>query len=506
MGGLRAFISALRRRDLRKGSWSLSKNLGVAAIIVAVALFYLGTIRDGLQGGGDYAMYVQHAKNLATGSPYAETGYIMNPHYRDLGPQSYPPGYPLLLAPIYRWRGVDLGVMKVQGILLFIAFLPLYFVLIRKELSRAYALVALLITGLCPVFWVYKENISSDFAFLPFLFAGLLLIDRHNRGKARRLPWLLFGLMVSLVVWSASAVRSLGLTVIPALLLLDVLRRRKISGFAVLVTVATGALVLLQGALFPGTGSSIDLLWPIDPGVVWYSAVKYVKAATAVWSNGYFPPLRVALFGLTGLAAVWSFVRRIRGQATIVETFIPFYVIAIIVFPLGSSRYLLPLIPLYVFYILLTFESVTSSLAPRARGSALAALVCIILAVYGARYTSLDYGPLEGPAKSAHTEDLFQYIRAATGETDVFVARRPRVLSLYTGRSASVYHQASDDDLWSYFEHIGADYLVSGPEDTDGYRAFIERSADRLEVTHENPQFTVLAVDWTEDLARSPAR
>ena len=470
------------------------KNLGVAAIIVAVALFYLGTIRDGSEGGDDDAMYIHHAKNLATGVPYAETGYIMNPHYPGLSPQSYPPGYPLLLAPVYRWGGMDLRVMKVQAILLFIAFLPFYFLLVRKELSRASALVALLITGLCPVFWAHKENISSDFAFLPFLFAGLLLIDRHHRGEARRLPWPLFGLMVALVVWFASAVRLLGLTVIPALLLFDVLRRRKISGFAALVTVATGVLVLLQGALFPGAGSYVERLWPIDPGVVWYNAVKYVTAATAVWSNGYFLPLCLALFGLTGLAAVWSFARRIRERASIVETFIPFCVIALIVFPGSAARYLFPLIPLYVFYILLAFESVTSSLTPRARGSALAALVCIVLAVYGARYTSLDYGPLEGAAKSAHTEDLFQYIRAATGETDVFVARRPRVLSLWTGRSASVYHQSSDDDLWSYFEDIGADYLVSGPEDTDDYRAFIERSVDRLEVTHENAQFTVLAI------------
>lgn len=484
----------------------MSKNLGVAAIIIAIALFYLGTIRDGSEGGGDYAMYIHHAKNLATGVPYAETGYITNPHYPNLGPQSYPPGYPLLLASAYRWRGMDLGVMKIQAILFFIAFLLLYFLLVRKELSHASAVVALLITGLCPVFWMHKENIGSDFAFLPFLFAGFLLIDRHHRGEARRLPWLLFGLMVSLVVWFAAAVRSVGLTVVPALLLLDVLRRRRISGFAVLVTVATGALALLQGALFPGAGSYVERLWPIDPGVVWYNAVKYVKAATAVWSNGYFLPLRLALFGLTGLAAGWSFARRIRGRATIVETFIPFCVIALIVFPGSAARYLFPLIPLYVFYILLTFESVTSSLTPRARGVALTALVCIILAVYGARYTSLDYGPLEGAAKSAQIEDLFQYIRAATGETDVFVARQPRVLSLYTGRSASVYHRASDDDLWSYFEDIGADYLVSGPEDTDDYRAFIERSGSRLEVTHENPQFTVLAIDWTEDLPRSPAR
>ncbi len=476
----------------------MTRNLGVAAIIVVIAFFYFGTVRDGSGGGGDYAMYIHHAKNLATGVPYAETGYIVNPQYPVLGPQSYPPGYPLLLAPVYRLRGMDLEVMQVLTILLFLVFLPLYFTLVSKELSRPSAVAALLITGLCPVFWLHKEHISSDFAFLPFLFAGLLLIERYYRGEARRLPWPLYALVVSVVVWFAAAVRAVGLAVVPALILLDILRHRKISGFAVLVTVATGALVLLQGVLFPGSGSSVAGLWPVDPAAVWYNTAKLTRAATAVWSNGYFPPLRLALFGLTGAAAVWSFTRRVRRRATIVETFTLAYAAVLLVSPWSAARYLFPLIPLYVFHTMLAFERVTSSLPQRTRGRALAVLLCVVLAAYGARYTSLEFGPLGSPGRTAHAEDLFRFVREATDETDVFVARRPRVLSLYTDRAASVYHRASDADLWAYLERIGADYLVSGPEDTDDYRAFIDRSEDRLEVAHRNPQFTLLAIDSTE--------
>ena len=71
----------------------------VAALI---GLFYLATIRPGHAWGDDFAQYIHHARNLATGVPYAATGYIYNPYNPTIGPRTYPPGFPLLLAPVVK--------------------------------------------------------------------------------------------------------------------------------------------------------------------------------------------------------------------------------------------------------------------------------------------------------------------------------------------------------------------------------------------------------------------
>ena len=56
-------------------------------------------------------VYIRHAKNLVEGVNYADTGYMYKPE-RSIAPTAYPPIFSLLLAPIYKWYGLDLRLMK----------------------------------------------------------------------------------------------------------------------------------------------------------------------------------------------------------------------------------------------------------------------------------------------------------------------------------------------------------------------------------------------------------
>ena len=47
-----------------------------AAVMFGIAAaVYAATLRPGQDWGGDFAQYVQHARNLATGRPYLETKF-----------------------------------------------------------------------------------------------------------------------------------------------------------------------------------------------------------------------------------------------------------------------------------------------------------------------------------------------------------------------------------------------------------------------------------------------
>ena len=74
--------------------------LPISLILVGIFTFYATTIRAGHVWDDDAAMNILHARNIAEGRPYADTGYIFNPEYARLGPSSYLPGFPLLIAPI----------------------------------------------------------------------------------------------------------------------------------------------------------------------------------------------------------------------------------------------------------------------------------------------------------------------------------------------------------------------------------------------------------------------
>jgi hypothetical protein len=84
------------------------KILTAVTVVAMVGVFYLVTIREGHRWGGDFSMYIHHAKNIVEGIDYRDTGYIYNPFYPSLGPKTYPPVFPLLLSPIYKWFGLKL--------------------------------------------------------------------------------------------------------------------------------------------------------------------------------------------------------------------------------------------------------------------------------------------------------------------------------------------------------------------------------------------------------------
>jgi hypothetical protein len=77
----------------------------IVLLIGFVGVLYLSTIRTGEAWDDDFAMYVHEAKNIAVGIDYRNTGYIYEREYAELGPKTYPPVFPLLLAGVYKGFG-----------------------------------------------------------------------------------------------------------------------------------------------------------------------------------------------------------------------------------------------------------------------------------------------------------------------------------------------------------------------------------------------------------------
>ncbi|HEV2672560.1 MAG TPA: hypothetical protein VGU74_15810, partial [Gemmatimonadales bacterium] len=71
-------------------------------LALVVGVLYLATIRAGHGWGDDFAQYILHARNIAAGVPYTQTGYIYNPDNPEVGPRAYPPGFPVLLVPVVK--------------------------------------------------------------------------------------------------------------------------------------------------------------------------------------------------------------------------------------------------------------------------------------------------------------------------------------------------------------------------------------------------------------------
>ena len=118
----------------------------VLAIAFAVFLyaFMAAELSPGVHSEGtDWAMYVMHARNIVKGLPYAQTGYVFQPgSTTETGANSYPSGYPLLVAPFYAVFGLNIKLFKLLNVaFLVLSLWPVYWYA-RRTLLPAYSLPA----------------------------------------------------------------------------------------------------------------------------------------------------------------------------------------------------------------------------------------------------------------------------------------------------------------------------------------------------------------------------
>ncbi len=217
--------------------------------VLLVGIFYMVTLRQGHSWGDDFSMYIRHAKNLVEGVRYAETGYIYNPEH-SIAPTTYPPIFPLLLSPIYKWYGVNLQLMKLEGIVFFVISLYLIFLIFKDDLPNLSILPALLLVGMNPFFWDQKDSIGSDLAFMLFTYLSLYLIcKKHSRSPSS------FGsigrrFIIGLSMYLSYGTRSLGILLIPSLLIYDLIKNRRISRFSMQVVLIFLFLAIMQSIFY----------------------------------------------------------------------------------------------------------------------------------------------------------------------------------------------------------------------------------------------------------------
>jgi len=431
-------------------------------LVLLIGLFYLTTLRTGHDWGDDFAMYVQQARNIVEGQPLAQSGYIYNPLYPQLGPPAYPPVFPFLLAAVYKFQGLNWIALKTVPMISFLAALGFLAFWFGQELKPGSLLVLLAILGLNPFFYAFKDQIVSDFPFLFFVVTALVLLERCHK-QASGLRVLLAGLSISLCL----ATRAVGVLLLPTFLLCESLRERRITAAAIRVGLVAGVLMSLYLWTFNGSASYLDQLHINLSTVRQNLYIQLWHIYKDLWGNGCSPALAAALTVSLGLLAILGYLFRLRRGWDLREVFVPVYVIAVILWPTENDfRLLIPVIPFCFFYVAVALEG--AELASNARPwlawlrrAGTPALLALITVSYAEAYAHLEYGPIKQGVSDPHFVEVCAYVATHAAPDSRFIFEKPRILSLLTRRSASGYYDAKDPgELWQYSRAIGASYWI----------------------------------------------
>ncbi len=472
---------------------------GLYALVALLTLAHLAALGPGPGSGvgDDFAQYVLHARNLVEGRPYADTGYLFNPLDPWFSPRTYPPGLPLLLAPVYAMAGLDFRAMKVLVALSLGGVLLLLALRARRDLGPAAAYAVVLLVGLHPYLWRFRENVLPD---IPFTFFCLLALVPIARAGAKDAEWR------ERAAWAAAALpaialavatRTIGVVLVPTLLAVLLLRTRRPGRALAACTVAAAGLLAVRLLAFPPgdgylrqIGDLVAVYGPslLVPGVDRLDRMGY--AFSSLWSGGPFPVVAYATVAATALLALAGIAPRLRHPGA-AEVFFMVYLLAVFLWPAASARYLVPVLPLYVLYAAAGAERLARS--PAGRGFvALAALT--VAASYAGRYAEVGLRAPGGIGTSVEVRDLYRHVRERTPPDATFMAALPRALTLFTGRAAASSGRGVEDRyLLAFADSARIDFLVVRSE-LDRARGVVERNPVRFIRVYSNGGYDLFRI------------
>ncbi len=454
------------------GAGALQRYLPPLLIVLAVVTFQFRTpLPNYYWGGGDVGLYLAHAHNLAEGHPYGQTLYIFNPHAAAESPRTYPPLYPLALAPLYRIYGLNIQIFKAINTGFFALTLIAFFLLVKRWLTDLQALLLLAAVGFLPFYWETKDMLLPDVLYTALSMLALLGFEEaYDRQWVKDRP-IATGSLLALLLVLPYAARSAGAVLVAAVFIYEILRSRGISRFAVVLGLGFGV-GLLALAAFGHTDGSYFLMWSVTPHHLLQNAWSYFKEATYIFSFSHTGVPALLLLVYTAAMALVGFAARIKAGPRIVEFYFLFYLLLLLEWSPGVGvRYLVPVVLLYLYYVF-SCTNVIAGLSPRFGIATFTALVAVLTCNYVIRYhAALPRFASFDPNSNHHDTrygllqrnflDLCTFIRKSTKPDDRFLAENPRLLALLSDRGSVKYSDsAPPEGEWPLYRQLGVSYLV----------------------------------------------
>ena len=479
--------SRLRREHV------IALGLGFLALTFALSFY-----DEELSDWGDNAQFVVVAKSIATGAGFREINDPARPVHR-----KYPIGFPLTLAPFELVKPNAFSAMKVFVLCLFVITTVLIYFLLLPWSGRwtAAATAALFATNRLSL--IFAHQIMSEIPYLCLSMLALLLYFKAER--ARGSPgerWWIAGMIVA-CLW-ALLLRSVGLALVAALcgrLALD----RRWWGAASLAVGSVGTILI--HSLVRGSGHNIYMRAYIL--VDWYDVERgYVTLGgllARMIANGEQYLLRLipgsiapadAYTPLLLLIALIVAIGLVRHLVRLHPAAL-YYVLMIAILlawprKWAVYRYVLPLLPLSLFFFIRGISTVAELLARRFhRVPAAAKWGAVACLVGGLAVVNLVDVMQYRPRADLRWQSYFQalrWLRANTKPAAVVMCRKPYLgFLLSQRRTVGVPRSTSKAAFYQRLGDAGVDYVV-----VDSLRLPGTRQVVVPRIRQEQRQYTLI--------------
>lgn len=478
----------------------------------AYFLLGLGSISGGHAWGDDWAQYVMHGQALAEARPYGDIGYVFNPDAPNVGPPRYPPGLPLLLAPVLAAFGVNLVLLKVACFICVAAALPFLFRLLSASCGGVVASISVALFALHDQIWALRDVIGSEAPYILFTVLTLWYATRTNSRSIETWSSVRDGLILGVLAYASVACRSIGVTLLAALLLYGWAQSKPLAWFVTLIA-GFSLLIALQNLLLvmPPTYSN-ELTLPTF-GLLADNLSGYWFALGAMFRQP-FGLARLAAAVVAGfvLLGAWGVsrrrsgpdlrprnIRRLTARVPLLLWYMVLYVGALVLAAISpNDRYLLPVLP-FVIALAATGVGVLARRVSHAERYVLPLALALGL-YYAALHASAPRLRADELANCEACEEMYASVRTHSAPEAIVAFAKPRAMSLATGRPSWMWSpEYTAGELRKRLQEVGATMLVivaPGHALGEKYPATLDFDAltkdPGADVVFQNGMFTVV--------------
>jgi len=450
-------------------------GLILSVVLVGAGLLYYAALSPANFGRPhDDSIYVTTAKALATGEGYRIISLPYEP-----AQTKYPPFYPFLLSLIWKvypqfpQNLIPMMLLTVAATLGFLAVSYLY--LVRKNYSSRWQAVVVL--ALAALNWRTVALVSTLYSEMVYALLSVLALYLAEEYEKQDRGWT-WGAMAGVVIGLTFLTRSLGVTLLIALAVHSVLRRRWkkallpltvgsmfVIGWAVWCylnrTTADGANVDYYTSYFGHINQVISSLhsqnntpkWLVLFGLLGRNTLMFTLVSPVVVLLG-IDYASAQYFGFVSLFMLAGFIRQARQGLRLLHIYIICYIAMAAFVPFPSyDRYLMPLIPFVLLFVVAEAERliilIRSELLRNGRmikqvSAAFIGLALLISAGtilynhFSEIFQRLGPTPFQKTPKPAPEDvEAIEWINQHTNSSDVLVCYHDPVYFLYTGRKSS---------------------------------------------------------------------
>lgn len=480
----------------------------ILVVLLLIPVLFIGTLHSH-DWGDDFAQYIHQAGNIVNGIPQSETGfYYSQQNY--IGPQAYPIGFPLLIAPIYAFFGNNISAFIIFISLIYIILGLLIVIFYKQYFSPFAALVLALIFVYNPQMLMFKREVMSDIPFTALVVLSFILYQKMRYGKTVDL------ILLSICLGLMLTIRPAGIVFIFAILIHQGISfvRNNIERKNIAITLVTLVVFpitiyfLINSFLFhiPSGGSIRDYLLFYYSGDVFkiipinfthhIEVLQYMYEPESGIIKGFSVLFGAAFITFTAI----GFLFRILRKPEAIDWFFMVYIAMLLVFPNNNSgfRLMIPLGFIFLFYAANGLKLIQwQQLEQNSKKVLFGGIVALILYTPAIiQISNSGAFTLDGP-QQPKAQEAFNYIKNNIPPNQIIVFAKPRALALYSGcRSMCDPFSNDPTSIHTEISKAGAQYMLVNRSLTgENMQRYQRIMQDRLTKLWSNADFVMYKIN-----------